>query len=84
MERFFDGSQKFKNTRRKGTNQENSKKQEGKNGGKKKKRLLSTWRFPYSCVLHWSGMPSGYRPDGTLPQENPLVWEPPLEQNHCL
>jgi hypothetical protein len=31
------------------------KKQEGKNVknvGKKKKRSLHTWRFPYSCVLH--------------------------------
>jgi hypothetical protein len=60
MERLFDGmeSGKFKNTRRKGTDQENPKKQEGKNGGKKKKRFLCTWRFPYSCVLHQSGTPS--------------------------
>jgi hypothetical protein len=35
-----DRSGKFKNTRRKGTDQENSKKQEGKSGGKKKKRSL--------------------------------------------
>jgi hypothetical protein len=26
-----------------------------KNGGKKKKRFLQTWRFPYSCFLHRSG-----------------------------
>jgi hypothetical protein len=47
MERVFDG-----------TDQENSKTQ-GKNGGNKKKRFFCKWRFPYSCVLHWSGMPSG-------------------------
>jgi hypothetical protein len=47
MERFFDGM-----------DQENSKTQEGKNGGKKKKRLLHMWRFPYSCVLHRSGTPT--------------------------
>jgi len=35
-----DRAGKFKNTRRKGTDQENSKKREGKNGGKKKKRSL--------------------------------------------
>ncbi len=73
---------KFKNTRRKGTHLENSKKQEEKNGGEKKKRFLSTWRFPYSCVLHWSGTPSGLCPCGTIPQENPLEWEPPLQHVH--
>ncbi len=42
-----DESGNFKNTRRKGTDQENSKKQEGKNGGKKKKRFFfHMWRFP--------------------------------------
>jgi len=41
-----EGSRKFKNTRRKGTDQENLKKQ-GKIGRKKKKR----------CVLHWLGLP---------------------------
>jgi len=51
------------------------KKQEGKNGGKKKKRFPCTWRFPYSCVLHELGTPLGYRPHVTLPQENRLVWE---------
>ncbi len=75
----WDGSGKFKNTRRKGTDQENSKKQEGKNGGKKKKRFLCMWRF--SCVFHRSGTPWEYRPHATLPQENPLIWEPPLQQN---
>jgi hypothetical protein len=39
------------------------------------------WRFPYSCVFHWSGTPWGYRPRVTLPQENPLIWQPPLQQN---
>jgi hypothetical protein len=46
MERFFDG-----------TDEENSKKQDGKNGGKKKKRFLHLWRFSYSCVLHRSATP---------------------------
>ncbi len=75
MERFFDGTEsgKFKNTRRKGTDQENSKKQEGKNGGEKKKIFLGTWRFLYLCVL--DRCPHG----ATFPQENPLVWEPPLQ-----
>jgi len=51
-------------SRRKGTDQENSIRQEGKNGGKKEKRSLHTWRFPYSCVLRWLGMPWGYHPCG--------------------
>ncbi len=61
----WDGSGKFKNTRRKGADQENSKKQEGKNGGKKKKRFLCMSRFPYSCVFHRSGTPWEYRPHAT-------------------
>jgi hypothetical protein len=39
-------------------------KQEGKKGGKKKRRFLGMWRFPYSCVLHWSGTPSCDPPSG--------------------
>jgi hypothetical protein len=27
--------------------------------------------------------PLGYRPHVTLLQENPLVWEPPLQHNNC-
>jgi hypothetical protein len=46
MERFFDGA-----------DHENSKKQETKNEGKKKKKFLRKWRFSYSCVLHQSGTP---------------------------
>jgi hypothetical protein len=68
MERFFGG-----------INHEISNKQEGKNRGKKKKRFLHMWRFPYSCVLHQSGTPWGYHPHATLPQENPLELEPPLQ-----
>jgi hypothetical protein len=72
MERFFDG-----------TDQENSKTQGENNGGKKKKKLLHMWRFPYSCILHRSGMPSGYYcPSVTFPQENPLIWEPPPLQHY--
>jgi hypothetical protein len=61
MERFFDGTdqENSKNTRRKGANQENTKKQEGKNGGKQKKRFFCMRRFlySYSCVFHQSGPP---------------------------
>jgi hypothetical protein len=62
-EQFLMGRiRKFKNTRRKGTNQENSIKQEGNNGGKKEKRSLHMWGFPYWCVCHWLGMPRAVRP----------------------
>jgi hypothetical protein len=37
------------------------------------------WRFPYSCVLHRLGTPSSYCVCATLPQENPLIWELPLQ-----
>ncbi len=54
------------------------KKQEGKNGGKKKKRvpilIMCTQlvgNTPWASTLHVV----------TLSQENPLVWEPPLQQN---
>jgi hypothetical protein len=63
-----------------GRSRESKKNKKEKNGGKKKKRFLCMWRFPYSCVFHWSGMPWDYRPHATLPQENPLIWEPPLQQ----
>jgi hypothetical protein len=70
MERFFFKKiQKHKEERDRAGNFQ--KKQEGKNGGKKKKRFFfkSTWRFPYSCVLHRSGTPSGLCPCVTLAQE---------------
>jgi hypothetical protein len=76
MKRFFDG-----------TDQENSRTQGGKGQMRKilKKTRRKEWRnereeilsctsrFPHSCVLHRSGMPSGYCPHKTLPQENPLI-----------
>ncbi len=36
--------------------------------GKKKEDIFlhRWWRFPYSCVLHQSGKPSGHRPHATL------------------
>ncbi len=49
------------------------KKQEGKNGGEKKKIFLVTWRFLYSCVINLCPH------DATFPQENPLVWELPIQ-----
>jgi len=76
---WWDGSGKLKNTSRKGTDHENKKKQEAKNGGKEKKKFFLNFfgnipgGSPYSCVLHRLGMPSCYRPCATLPQENPLV-----------
>ncbi len=33
----------------------------------------------HTHVFLIGGTPSGYRPHGTLPQENPLGWEPPLQ-----
>ncbi len=56
--------------------QESSKKQKGKNGGKKEKRLLCT----YLCFLHWSRMPSSYHPCAILPKKNPFIWKPPLQE----
>ncbi len=74
---WWDGSRKFKNIRREATDQENSKKQEGKNGGKKKKKILHTLRFPvYSPSV---GNALRLLPLCDLPQENPLIWEPPLQ-----
>jgi len=77
MERFYDG-----------TDQENLKTQEGKNGGKKKKRFFFNFNVlgdSHTRVfsISQSRTPLGYRPCATLPQENPLVWEPPLQQCHC-
>ncbi len=82
----------LKNTRRKGRNQENSRKQEGNNGGKKEKRSVRTWRFPYWCVCHWLGMPLGYHPCATLRQPSvrrthsygniPYMFTR-LEKKHC-
>jgi hypothetical protein len=45
---------------------------------------LHMWRFLYSCVLHRLGTPLCYCPHATLPQENPLVWEPPLQHKILL
>ncbi len=77
-----------------GMDQENSKTQGGKGQirkirknmkermEEKKEEIFTTWRFLYLCVLHRSGMPSGYLPPHvTLAQETPLIWEPPLQHN---
>ncbi len=65
-----DRSWKFKKTRRKEWRKE-----------KEEIFFYGMWRFPYSsCVLHCSETPSGYHHCATLPQENPLVWEPPLQK----
>ncbi len=45
----------------------------------KEEIFVHRWRFPYLCVLRQSGMPWGYHSCVTLPQENPLVWEPLLQ-----
>jgi hypothetical protein len=78
MERFFDG-----------TDQENSKTQGGKGQirkikknkkermeeKKKKKEIFMHVEvsIPMCCPSVWND-----RPRATLPQENPLLWEPPL------
>ncbi len=68
MERFFDGMN-HENSKTQGGKQrirKFQKNQEGKNGRKKKKRFLHTWRFPYSCVLDRLGTPWGYHPYASL------------------
>jgi hypothetical protein len=66
MERFFDGTdqENSKTQGGKGQFKKNQNKQEGKNGRKKKKRFLHTWRFPYSCFLHHFGTSSYNPPSG--------------------
>jgi hypothetical protein len=61
MERFLDETDKENSETQggKGHIRKIQRKQEGKNGGKKKKRFLGTWRFPYLCVLHRLGTLSG-------------------------
>jgi hypothetical protein len=49
---------------------------------RKRRDFYRMWRFLYSCALHRSGSASGYHHCATLPQENPLVWEPPLQKNN--
>jgi hypothetical protein len=80
MERLFDGM-----------DQENSKTQGGKGQMRKiekenkKERVEERKRRDFDghggshtlCVLHRSGMPPAYCPCATVPQENPLIWEPP-------
>jgi hypothetical protein len=81
MERFFDG-----------TDQENSKTQgrKGQIWNIQKKKRWKEWRkqkeniFIFVEVLilmcsAWVGNTKGYHPCATLPQENPLIWEPPLQ-----
>jgi hypothetical protein len=55
------------------------KKQEGKNGGKKKKRFFYVHGGSHSRVFSISQKHP--RPHVTLPQENPLTLEPPLQHN---
>ncbi len=61
MERFFDGTDQENSETQEGKGQirKIQEKQEGKNGGKKKKRFLGAWRFPRLCVLHRLGTLSG-------------------------
>jgi hypothetical protein len=78
MNRFLDGM-----------DQENSEKTRRKKWRKEKEEILFVFNYVhggsqthvFSCVLHRSGRHSGYCPRVTLPQENPLVWEPPLQHN---
>ncbi len=79
---WWDRSGKFKNTRRKGTGQENSKKEKekGKNGGKKKEEIFFTTYIRGGSHTRVFSIgqecPSGYRPHATLPQESPLGCSP--------
>jgi hypothetical protein len=91
---WWDGSRKLKDTRRKGTKIRKFRKTRPKEWRKEKEEIFfsSTWRFPYSCDLHSVGnsvevpilvcspwTPLSYHPCVTFPQENPLIWEPPLQ-----
>jgi hypothetical protein len=66
MERFFDEMDQTNSKTQVGKGQIRriQKNQEGKNGGKKKKRFLHRWRCPYSSVLHRLGTPSCDPPSG--------------------
>ncbi len=70
---FFDGmdQENSKTQEGKGQSWKISKKTRRKEWRKEKEEIyfLITWRFPYSCVLHRSGTPSGLCPCVTLPQE---------------
>jgi hypothetical protein len=66
-----DKSEKFKKTRK-------------KEWRKEKEEIVKYMEIPILVCSPSVGNAPGYHPDGTLPQENPLVWEPPLQQNHCL
>jgi hypothetical protein len=72
MKRVFDGTdqENFKNTRRKETDQGKFKKRKKERMKERKRRDFDahTWRFPYSCVLHWSRTPPF--PLGLLPSFN--------------
>jgi hypothetical protein len=78
MKRFFwwDRSRKFKNTRPKGTEQENSKKQEGKNGRKKKKRFYFYFFKTFVEVPILVCSPSVGNALRLLPSCNPPSGEP--------
>jgi len=69
----WDGSGKFKTTRRKRTNQKNSRKQEGKNGERRRRDLLCIWRFTYFVCS-----PSVWNTLGLPPSCDPTSGEPTL------
>jgi len=65
-------------------------KEERDRSGKFQKKRWKEWRkqkeniFTFVEVLilmcsAWVGNTKGYHPCATLPQENPLIWEPPLQ-----
>jgi hypothetical protein len=79
---WWDRSGKFKNTRSKGTDQEKNLKQEGRNGGKRKKEIFFFNEFTYMEVPILMCSPLGQEhPRTTLHQENSLVWETPLKHS---
>jgi hypothetical protein len=86
MKRFFDGTDHVNSKTQggKGHRSGQFKKTRTKEWKKEKEEILflffsHTSRFPYSCVLHQSGTPSGYCPIATLPHKNPLLQETPLQ-----
>jgi hypothetical protein len=83
MERCFDGTdqENSKTLGERGQIMKVQKIKKERMEERKRRDFYCMWRFPYSsCVLHRSGTPSGYHHCATLPQENPLVWEPPLQK----
>ncbi len=73
-----DRSAKFKNTRKKGTNQENSKNKMERMEERKRKDFYIR-EGSHTHVFCIGRQHQGLLPSCNLPGENPLIWEPPLQ-----